>query len=35
VFYAHLLRSCTIMVKEERKAKLEDEKFPPWEVVNY
>jgi len=23
-----------IMVKEERKAKREDEKFPPWEVVN-
>jgi hypothetical protein len=29
-----LLKRCTIMVKEERKAKWEDEKFPPWEVVN-
>jgi hypothetical protein len=34
VFYVHLLKSCTIMVKEERKEKQEDEEFPAWEVVN-
>jgi hypothetical protein len=35
VFYAHLLRSFTTMVKKKKKAKWEDIEFPPWEVVNY
>jgi len=35
MFYPHLLKSYTTMVKKERKAKWEDAKFPSWEVVNY